>query len=81
MNRTTQDQDQVRTDLANEALALLAMIDSADNDEDIDEDQASREARVMLRATAGRLVARIVAELRAPELQQQRPTSFFAAAA
>lgn len=80
MNTQSQTKESVRADMINEALMLLSMIDAEQSDEDINEDPASRETRLTLRAMSARLVAEMIAELR-PATLAPMPTYFRAAAA
>jgi len=58
------NEDSLRIAMIDEARALLCIIDAAQSEEDIDEDQVSRMTRLTMRALTGRLVAEIIKELR-----------------
>ncbi len=58
------NEDSLRIAMIDEARALLCIIDAAQSEEDIDEDQVSRRTRLTMRALTGRLVAEIIEELR-----------------
>lgn len=75
MNTQSQTEDRVRADMINEALTLLSIIDAEQSDEDINEDPASRKARLTLRAMSQRLVTEMIAQLR-PATTGSMPRSF-----
>lgn len=60
MNR---NQDNWRTAMIEEARALLSLIDAAHVGENIDEDPVARKTRLIMRQTAGWLVAEMIAQL------------------
>ncbi|WP_295588082.1 hypothetical protein [uncultured Lamprocystis sp.] len=80
MNDTTDSTERTRAAMIEEALALLHLIDSERDNEDINESPQTRGARLLLQAKARQLVATMIAELQAPT-GEQPPAACFAAAA
>lgn len=79
MNNTTYNKQALGAAMMAEAIAFLRHIDAQHSNEDINEDPQARATRLLWRATARQLVARMIEDLRV-SAREQPPLSFYAAA-